>query len=94
MLSVLLISPESGLVDADPPSPAEDFQTYAQLMIRMAKSLDLQIHCPSTEWANHLYNPVSKDTATPVHISMLPSLLSTAQRSWTKPASSHNVKMN
>ena len=42
--SVLLTSPEAGILDTNPPSQAEDFQTYAQLMIHMAKSLDLQIH--------------------------------------------------
>ena len=33
--SVLFTPPDSDLADVDPPSPAEDFQTYAQLMIRM-----------------------------------------------------------
>ena len=57
----------------------------------MAKSLSLQIHRPSTEPAKHLYEPKSKDTTTPVHILMLTSLLSTAQLSWTKPASFHTM---
>ena len=89
--SVLFTSPESDLADVNPPFLAEDFQTYAQVMIHMAKSLDLQIHHPTTEPVNHLYDPISKDTTIPVHIFMLPSLLSTAQRCWTKPASSHSV---
>ena len=89
--SVLLMSPDSDLVGADLPSPAEDFQTYAQLMVRMAKSLDLQIHRPTTEPTDHLYDPISKDTTSPVHISMLPSLLSTARHSWRKPVSSHSM---
>ena len=89
--SILLTSPESDLADANLPSLAEDFQTYAQLMVHMAKFLDLQIHCPSTEPTDHLYDPISKSTTTPVHISMLLSLLSTAQQSWTKPASSHTM---
>ena len=89
--SILLTSPESDLVDADPPSPVEDFQTYAQFMIHMAKSLNPQIHHPSTEPADHLFDPISKDATTPVHISMLPSLFSTTQWSWTKPASSHTM---
>ena len=58
-------------------------------MIRMAKYLELQIHRPTTGAADHLYDPISKDTITPVHISILPSLLSTPRYSLTKPASSH-----
>ena len=91
-LSILLTSPEPDLADADPPSPAEDFQTYEQLMVCMAKFLDFQIHRPTMEPVDHLYDPISKDTTTLVHISVLPSLLSTAQRNQLmKPASSHSM---
>ena len=89
--SVHLTLPDFNLVDTDLPSPVEDFQTCAQLMVHMAKSLNLQIYRTATEPADHLYNLISKDITTPIHISMLLSLLSTARRSWTKPASSHTV---
>ena len=60
-LSILFTSPESDLADIYPPSPAEDFQIYTQLMVCMVKSLDLQIHRPTTELVDH----ISKDSTNP-----------------------------
>lgn len=58
MPSVFITSPELDLVNQDLPLLAEDFQTYVQLVIQMAKSLVIKVHRPSIKPEDYLYDPI------------------------------------
>ncbi|XP_042311608.1 uncharacterized protein LOC121924317 [Sceloporus undulatus] len=68
-------------------SPMDDVRTFSEHVIKMANTLELQLSHVEEEAKDAVERRIHGKVPTPTFISLLPSLESTAKRSWDIPAS-------
>ena len=67
------------------PSPSKNYTSYSQLILHIAKVLDLAVEQPISSSRQGVQTP-------PLHLGFIPSLLDLMKESWIKPSSSNPIE--
>ena len=86
-----LPTPPSDVGENHPPSPSEDFTSYSQLVMRMAKSLQLDIEEPPAQKKDLVFDDLNQDKTPPLSSSFIPAMLDLVKESWYKPPSTLQI---
>ena len=75
--------PGTGATDSQPQSPLEDYTSYAQLILCMAKTLQLDVEISQQE-KDLVFHDMVQDKTPPPSLSLIPALLDLVKTSWDK----------
>ena len=80
-------SPNSDVADANPPSLSEDFSFYSQLVLHIAKAMDLGVQQPTHFGSDKVYDDIDEDQTPPLQMGFILWLLKLIKQSWSKLSS-------
>ena len=67
-----------------PPSPSEDFTSYLQLIICMAKSLELNIDQPLPPKHDQVFEDINQERSPPLSLAFILVMLDLIKESWAQ----------
>ena len=74
-----------------PPSPSEDFTLYSQLILHMAKLLELDIDQPPPSKQDLMFDDINQEKSPPLSLAFIPSMLDLIKESWNKRPTSLQI---